>query len=233
MKHALFFTCFALSITLAACTTSPSTPEASMDSKGMPYCTPTQTHSCYERAQRALESEEFEQANLFLKRACARKNMEGCFELGRSYSQGRGVSQDEARAKELWSLACEGELAHACNDVGTLKLNSPDLNQRLEAKAHFRDACKGGVLLGCHNLAVLYDQGLAGQPNTAMANKIFKIACERGMAQSCHNLGVAHQRVDNIDAALICFKRGCKGGFVRSCEALKLVGNTDITTDSK
>ena len=224
MKHAL------LSLTLCSllgcATESPSEARTTVDAQGTPHCTATQTRSCYERAQRALERDDFERANLFFKRACASDEARGCFELGHSYNQGRGVQPDLKSAAELWGAACSARVYQACNDLGTLKLNTQDIAQRLQAKGHFRSACKGGVLLGCHNLAVMYDQALAGERDVGMANKLFKIACERGLPQSCHNLGVEHQRINNLDAAMICFERGCKGGYDQSCQALDIVRRT-------
>ncbi len=46
------------------------------------------------------------------------KDSEGCLKLGNALSEGKGVSQDEAKAKEYWTRACKDYEEEACKKVG-------------------------------------------------------------------------------------------------------------------
>jgi TPR repeat protein len=49
--------------------------------------------------------------------ACLEGEVEGCYELGLLYRSGRGVSADEARARQLLQGACDAGMARACAGV--------------------------------------------------------------------------------------------------------------------
>ena len=52
------------------------------------------------------------------KNACDGGNARGCFNLGLMYYKGRGVKQDDFKAKELYGKACDGGCAGGCYNLG-------------------------------------------------------------------------------------------------------------------
>lgn len=66
------------------------------------------------------------------------------------------------------------------------------LNNLDRAQITFAKACKSGTLLGCHNLAVVYQK----QAQEKLANKTFKQTCEKGLKNSC--LELAYEAKDRF-----------------------------------
>ena len=54
------------------------------------------------------------------KKACDGGNAIGCFNLGTMYDSGRGVKQDDFKAKELFGKACDGGDAGGCKNYSIL-----------------------------------------------------------------------------------------------------------------
>ena len=56
----------------------------------------------------------------FYPRAVKERNLESCRALGVFYADGTGVPADPVRARELFTRACDGGVAKACNNLGLL-----------------------------------------------------------------------------------------------------------------
>ena len=85
----------------------------------------------------------------------------------------------------------------------------------------YQQACKGGDMVSCTNLGVLYEQGTGVTKNAARAATLYQQACAGGEKAGCAGLGVLHARGTGVpkDAtkAAAFFQRACAGGFAQAC----------------
>lgn len=74
----------------------------------------------FHRGMEAYRIGDYLAAATLLERACDGGDALGCATLGALYSQGQGVTQDDARAASLYSRACDGGDAMGCRNLGGL-----------------------------------------------------------------------------------------------------------------
>ena len=91
----------------------------------------------------------------FYQKACNMNYGAGCYELGRLYSNGKGVKQDDGVARAYWKIACDKDYAEGCVVFGVLYEQNGD-DQK--AKTYYEKACidlNDGS--GCVSLGDLYN----------------------------------------------------------------------------
>ncbi len=65
-----------------------------------------------------------------------------CWDLGKMYANGEGVTQDYARAASLYQQACDGGMATVCNNLGVMYLRGEGVTQDYtRAVSFFQKAC--------------------------------------------------------------------------------------------
>jgi hypothetical protein len=142
------------------------------------------------------------------------------------HSEGRGVTQDDRRAADLYRKACEGGDPTSCKLLGSAyalgKGVSQDFNQ---AVPFFRKACDGGNAAGCGNLGSAYAKGRGVRADPAYAFALYRKGCEGEDASSCYQVGYmyAHGKgvpTANTSAAQRYFKKACDGGHKTGCDQL-------------
>jgi TPR repeat protein len=72
---------------------------------------------CYAQARAAARKQPERAAELFAE-ACDQDHARGCSELAVLYEAGRGVAQDDRRAKQLRERACALGSTSACDELG-------------------------------------------------------------------------------------------------------------------
>jgi TPR repeat protein len=148
---------------------------------------------------------------------CQAGSMGSCSLLGRNYQLGRGVKKDEARAEQLFSLACRAGSPPGCGRLGEMLVERPAT--RDEGLELLRKSCKGGFFEACH-------AGLARlAPNQASgAADLARRGCDGGSAASCWALGQFYREgiagVDkNTEEATRYLKLACDGGAPLGCSS--------------
>ena len=151
--------------------------------------------------------------------------MAGCFNLGDSYNNARGVKQDYVKAKELFVKACDGGVQSACFNIQGVS----ELTGKIDAIAveHYERLCEDGVAKACLSAGTIYlfeDEALKRgiEQDYDKAFKFFNKSCnELNYTKACYNLGMMYKRGESVDRsvaeALKLFSRSCWGGQLRGC----------------
>ena len=127
-----------------------------------------------------------------LRDAAANGDSKALFEIGNNYMDGRGVSNDFAKAAEWYNLAAERGFAPAQYRIGNFYEKGLGLTRDLaKAKTYYQLAAEQGNASAMHNLAVLFAAGTDGvAPDNAAAARWFTQAAELGVKDSQFNLGI-------------------------------------------
>jgi len=122
-----------------------------------------------------------------------------------------GVTEDEARAAELYGKACEGGDVSGCLN-GAVLLPAEDPRRLVWA----RQACFGELAHGCA-LAVAQTGMKPKKALSKPAIKTMRKACEADDLLACASLGVLLVTLGQKDQAAVPLDRACEGGVVAAC----------------
>lgn len=114
-----------------------------------------------------------------LERACALGSPAGCWSFAGALVAGDLGTRDVARGLRVYHRACAGGYARACGSLGALLIavRSPGAARR--ATAYLDEACAGGDLDGCVDLAK------TGAPKAA---EQLRRGCDDGNGRACRML---------------------------------------------
>ena len=174
----------------------------------------------------AITAEAAAAASLFDK-ACSGGEARGCTDFGRALRAGKGVAQNESRARTLLEQGCNGGDPRGCNDAAEMaatgKGGGADMPRALSL---YTKACNGGEAQSCNALGDLYDAGGPGVGKNPVSAEIFyRRGCYRGSPQACVGAGrtlVSRPIGDTANEAKMLFERGCMGRVALGCAALKV-----------
>ena len=116
---------------------------------------------------------------------CAAGNANGCYVAGQEYL----MNDDEAKAGELFTRACDGGSAYGCKWLAPMHRNGLGGIAKDEAKAKaledkavtlYPALCEGGKVQACWDLA-----GLIEGSDPARAKTLYKLACDAGKTAAC------------------------------------------------
>ena len=83
---------------------------------------------------------------------------------------------------------CENGSAGDCYFVAHEYMKGEDdLQWYAEAAYYYQLACNGGVLKGCSNLGVLYENGLGVKQDYATSARLYSYACSYAEPDVCYN----------------------------------------------
>jgi localization factor PodJL len=126
-----------------------------------------------------------------LEAASVRGDPRAQFLLSLRYSEGRGVTKDDARAASLASKAAEQGFAVAQYRMGALHERGVGVEKSVPlAKAWYEKAAKQGNRKAMHNLAVLLADSTGGGQNFKDAARWFREGATYGLMDSQYNLAV-------------------------------------------
>ena len=146
----------------------------------------------------------------WLERGCAVGNAESCNNLGV-----RLAKLDVAKARELYTKACDGKLRVACRNAG-LSWRDDAPKDPARSIAPFTRGCGLGDGFACGALGYAID---ATDPATAA--KHYQTACDQDIGDACYNLALLHRegrgvaRSDELADELM--RRACKAGERDAC----------------
>lgn len=91
----------------------------------------------------------------------------------------------------------------------------------LSAWQLYNEACNRGLAMGCNNVGVMLQTGMAGSPSPDQAVPYFERACRAGVGMACGNLGTllartGRPRFDQAEG-LALMERGCSIGSASAC----------------
>lgn len=166
------------------------------------------------------------------RRSCDRGDMEGCFDLGAMYAEGRGVAQNDARAVEfyrravdLYRRACDNGIMQGCTSPGAAYDSLDGVARNLtRAVGLYQRACDGGNMQGCVDLGAMYSDGRGVAQDLTRAVVLHQRACDGGEMRGCVDLGLMYsggRGVAQSDSlAVQLYQRACDGGHWRGCTFL-------------
>jgi len=115
--------------------------------------------------------------------------------LGRMYSKGEGVPQDNAEAALLLRKAADQGFAHAYASLGLMYLAGRGVHlDYAEAMRLFRKAADLGFAAAQYALGTMYTQGLGVPQNHSEASKWYRKAAAQGHIESQMVLGAMHEK---------------------------------------
>ncbi len=123
--------------------------------------------------------------------AVASGDNKALFEIGDRYMDGRGLTNDYAKAAEWYRLAAERGFAPAQYRIGNFYEKGLGVERdAVKAKHWYELAANQGNASAMHNLAVLLAAGAAGTPDNEAAARWFTRAAELGVKDSQFNLAI-------------------------------------------
>ena len=125
-----------------------------------------------------------------LRQSCDGNAGNGCFELGYSYSQARGVDRDNDRAAELYAKSCSLGYTNGCSSLGVMYMDGRGVTANgAYSKWLLNYACNAGFGSACRNMGHAYQDGLQGyEVDTARARWAYRRGCELEHEGACEGL---------------------------------------------
>ena len=139
----------------------------------------------------ALAAIPVEAGPVALREAASAGDPKAMFEIGNRYAEGRGVTEDMAKAAEWYARAAEQGLAPAEYRIGNLHEKGVGVTRDVaKAKTWYQLAAAQGNASAMHNLAVLFAMGADGTTDNESAARWFSQAAEVGVIDSQFNLAI-------------------------------------------
>lgn len=127
-----------------------------------------------------------------LQKSCDGNAGNGCFELGFSYSQARGVSRDNDRATDLYAKSCSLGYMNGCSSLGVMYMDGRGVTANgAYSKWLLNYACDGGFGSACRNMGNAYRDGLQGyELDDERARWAYRRGCELEHEGACESLAL-------------------------------------------
>ncbi len=174
------------------------------------------------------KEKKFLQAKEIWSKTCDEGHPEGCTNLGTLYYSGQGMTQDYAKAKELFTKGCngaDGGDTYGCLYLGLLYAYGKGVNQDYAKAKELLDktGCDGSQIEMCKELKLLCDsnqgvkkdqhssnnvvknlnafaKGMKAYENNDFrkAKKFWSKACDTKNASGCYNLGLLYEKGQGV-----------------------------------
>lgn len=170
-----------------------------------------------------------DRAELLYDRKCAAGDAAMCFEYGRLLVNGKYVTADARRGRDLVEKACGLEHANACALLGRMFATGQAVKRdRKRATELFERACTAGSSTGCTLLA---DQLVKSDRKRAVS--LYDTACAADDATGCAKSGQLAQRGGDFPRAAELLAKACALDDLASCEpaGTLLVAGKGVTAD--
>jgi len=123
----------------------------------------------------------------------------GLNKLGLRYEEGKGVSQDFAKAMRLYRAAAAGGNISALNNIGWLYERAKGVpRDYAQAMLWYRKAANGGLATAMNNIGLLYYTGLGVPQDYAQAASWFEKAAQAGDANGMCDLAVVYEHGEGV-----------------------------------
>eukprot|EP01038_Epipyxis_sp_PR26KG_P008969 gene8969-12098_t len=139
---------------------------------------------------------------------CERGYPASCFNLGKFYLSGRGVTQSDDKAEHLFEKSCQGTHQQGCYHKALLQYMHDGVTDdddsvvdnttksKLEAMKIFEKNCKDGDIESCYFAASHYISPSHKVREPLKAIDFLKFSCSANHAPSCFNLAVLYKNGD-------------------------------------
>jgi len=156
----------------------------------------------------------------------------GCYALGLLYSQGRGVTENDAEAANLFRRACDARNTVGCKALADAYRNGEGVGRDLtQAEAFYTKGCKGALVHECaqifDSLGDLFYFGNGVTRNYDRAGQLYQKSCVAGYSTGCSdlfNVAYAFDEGKGVTAnqakAAALYTPACDGGSAAACTNL-------------
>ena len=193
-------------------------------------CEPGNAARCYELGLASFIGQgaapDYEQARTYFEIAGAGADADprAWLYLGTIYRWGYGVEVDGERSKELFDMACLGNVTHACTFLAEQLIYDDEGWDFQRAASLLSYSCEEGHVRGCAYEGLAHLLGLGTAVDYAAAVERFEIACDGSDAAACNNLGEMYllglgTERDHKLAAFY-YEKSCEGGGPVGCLSL-------------
>lgn len=182
--------------------------------------------SVFKQAKKEYDAKNYVKAFDLYEKACAQKNIEGCFYVGWMYQKGLGTKQDYFKAVEYYQSTCNKNHGLACNNLGGMYDYGTGIKQdSSKALKYYTKACEDNVAIGCNNVGLLYSIGATSIDKDEEESIVnFSKACDLGMLKSCMDLASKYFDFNSNDVsaedqekAYIYYMKVCDKGTAADC----------------
>lgn len=195
------------------------------DASGIPLldgaCTAGNPCACSELAEAYWEGDlvttDHDRAITLADQACTGGEIFGCYRAGAM----RWITRpaETTAAIEHYHVACDGENADACMELGRLTMSGVAEGGIVEAIAFYDQACQNDSPIACGLEGAAMSEGDA-PPNASRGAELLSFACmEANVPAACTEMGRLVAST-NADAALTALQHGCDGHDVFACDIL-------------
>ena len=158
-------------------------------------------------------------------RACENGDPRGCYEIGKGYRSGTILTQDSAKAVEIFQQLCGAEALGACVELGNAYQFGRGVEKDLvKAASLYEQSCKESSMSACVNYGSLLASGSGVEQDYAMAARVFEMACIDGLAAACGKLGILIEGglgvEQDVKKAATLYEAACKAGVELACNEL-------------
>ena len=119
--------------------------------------------------------------------------------LGYIYQNGKGVTKNYNKAKELYEQAIEKGSIMAINNLGTIYQEGYDTIDYNKAKELLEIAAEKGNSLAIHNLGTIYKLGMGVKQDFNKTKELYELAIEKGNSYAMLELGTMYHYAHGIE----------------------------------
>ena len=143
----------------------------------------------FERASTSLAYAWAYQDTQPLGEACESGDPESCYLLASAHRAGRGVTEDDTLARELFTRSCDLGWAAGCSSLAEIYLRGDGVAvDSMRAAEGFSRACGAGEAMSCLRLGLMYRLGQGFAPDLSRAAELMEQACAMGLPDACQML---------------------------------------------
>jgi len=129
-----------------------------------------------------------------------------------------GELREKERAHYWFERAAIAGYAPAQAKLGLMALEETDQTNKVQSQFWLERAAKQGHTLSQYQLALIYDQGLVGEPDPIKARPLYEMAAMGGYAPAQHVLGLRYDEGEGVNkdphTAFIWYDRAAKQGYL-------------------
>jgi uncharacterized protein len=148
---------------------------------------------------------------------CKKGNGPSCAIAGLAYEKGKGVTEDVAKAMQLYEAGCMKKDQDSCTGMGFLFSKGEGVpKDPRRAETIFREGCEKGNARACSGLG--HQFRLAGDMNPAV--DLFERACKLGYGRACfYAAAIIFKSGKDPKRAFWNYANACTGNDMRGCLA--------------
>jgi TPR repeat protein/tRNA A-37 threonylcarbamoyl transferase component Bud32 len=151
---------------------------------------------------------------VLLRQRCDQGDSADCYELARSFRDGKEVFQSDELARAMFRRACQlSRGPYGCEEIAFSALEAEAEGGKLEALGYLELACEAGKSKACSRLAEHFRTGTLVAKNVDRAAVLDRRGCDGDIAASCVSLGYSLSTGRGVDvdvqAAVLRYRKAC------------------------